>query len=154
LLTDKGLHAPAKSYVRSLARALTLTVLEEQSPTRKRILVLFLHESGLINKNKPVISLARADLKEADLSGVELRRTNLSGANLERANLFEADLQGADLRKANLINATLDNCNLAAADLREAAVYAQDYATRYRGIEQFKRAYVDEATKLPDYLKF
>ncbi|HBI6079287.1 TPA: pentapeptide repeat-containing protein [Listeria monocytogenes] len=50
--------------------------------------------------------------ERADLTGADLRHTNLSnavltGADLTHANLSNADLTGADLRHTNLTNAVL-----------------------------------------------
>jgi len=64
----------------------------------------------------------RADLREADLTGVnltraDLREANLIGANLREANLREADLIGANLTRANLTRANLREANLTGADL-------------------------------------
>ncbi|EIV7778508.1 pentapeptide repeat-containing protein [Listeria monocytogenes] len=73
--------------------------------------------------------------ERADLTGADLRHTNLSnavltGADLTHANLSNADLTGADLRHANLSNAVLtgadlrhtnlSNADLTGADLRHA----------------------------------
>jgi hypothetical protein len=85
----------------------------------------------------------RADLSEANLTGVDLSRTNLAWVNLDGANLSGADLFGADLAKANLseadlakanlcdtnliraylFGANLSKANLIGADLREANLY-------------------------------
>ena len=51
--------------------------------------------------------LRRADLSWADLSGADLRRANLSWADLSGADLRRANLSGADLRRANLSGANL-----------------------------------------------
>lgn len=74
----------------------------------------------------------RADLREANLRGADLREANLRraklcGANLRRAalrradlcgaSLNEADLRGADLRRANLSKAYLGGADLRGADL-------------------------------------
>ncbi|EIE8690668.1 pentapeptide repeat-containing protein [Listeria monocytogenes] len=63
--------------------------------------------------------------ERADLTGADLRHTNLtnavlSGADLRHANLTNADLSGADLRHANLTNADLRHANLTNAVLRHA----------------------------------
>jgi len=65
--------------------------------------------------------LRRANLSGANLSGADLRRANLRGANLSDANLSGADLSGADLRRANLSGA-----NLSGADLRRANLSGAD----------------------------
>lgn len=74
----------------------------------------------------------RADLRYADLRGVnlenadlryvDLRHTSLENAILKNANLYDvnlenANLQYADLRHANLYSANLENANLNGADL-------------------------------------
>jgi len=59
---------------------------------RKGVLLQFLHEAGLITKNKTIIDLRRGDLREADLSGADLREADLSGADLSGANLSGARL--------------------------------------------------------------
>ena len=60
-----------------------------------------------------------------DLSGANLTRANLSGANaieaiLSRANLSDADLTGANLTRANLSDADLSRANLTGANLSDA----------------------------------
>jgi len=87
----------------TVARAQTLSILQSiDDPDRKRTLLHFLYESGLLYKNRPVIDLPRADLSRANLYGA-----NLSGANLSKADLREADLRGANLYGADLVLAEL-----------------------------------------------
>ena len=52
----------------TVVRAQTLAVLEGLDFVRKRILLQFLYESGLIRKDKPVVSLVAANLSRAALS--------------------------------------------------------------------------------------
>jgi Pentapeptide repeats (8 copies) len=138
LLIEKPLHRASPSdNLSTVVRALTVTALKGLDPDRKRILLRFLHESGLIDKDKPVVSLAIANLSKADLKGANLSRANLSRANLTRADLSGAelvwaylsgaylsgaylrgaDLRGADLRGANLRGANLKGANLIGANL-------------------------------------
>jgi uncharacterized protein YjbI with pentapeptide repeats len=117
----------------TVVRAQTLTVLERLDPDRKRSLLQFLYESGLLRRDKLVVSLVLADLSEANLRESKLGEADLSRANLRGANLFAADLRGAnlteaDLRKAKLGRAVLGYANLFAsnlsgADLRKAALH-------------------------------
>ena len=65
----------------TVVRAQTLTVLEGLDPDRKRILLQFLSESGLILRDKPVVSLYAANLMDADLSGADLSEAWLSEPN-------------------------------------------------------------------------
>ena len=66
-------EAAADEHLRAVARAHTLAVLEGLDPDRKRVLLQFLHESNLIDLDKPIISLLGANLKEANLKGADLR---------------------------------------------------------------------------------
>jgi uncharacterized protein YjbI with pentapeptide repeats len=117
----------------SVARARTLTVLSRLDGDRKARVVQFLYESRLIAKERPVL-----DLRGANLSGVDLRRTKLSEAllsnvDLSAAHLSGADLSGADLRRVLLSeakaegvflkDADLIGADLRGADLREANLY-------------------------------
>src|SRR5215213_3716346 len=137
LLTDKKLldHDSATSPVRALARAQTLAVLEQIDQTRKRTLLQFLYEAGLIFRDETIVNLAGANLvgtlltnaalSNANLKGARAFRANLRGANLSRANLSKvtvpwSNLRGANLRGANLWEALLSWSNLREADLREA----------------------------------
>ena len=43
----------------------------------------------------------RANLTEADMSGVNLTRANLTGADMTEANLTGADMSGVNLTRAN-----------------------------------------------------
>ncbi len=64
--------------------------------------------------------LRRANLSYADLSDADLRRANLSYANLRGADLSDADLRRANLSDANLRGADLGGADLSDADLRRA----------------------------------
>jgi hypothetical protein len=64
--------------------------------------------------------IRRVDLTGADLSRVDLTGANLSGANLTLADLSRANLSGADLGDADLRGANLSGANLTLADLSDA----------------------------------
>jgi uncharacterized protein YjbI with pentapeptide repeats len=120
LLLDKGLRgSQPEEEVRSIARVRTLTLLSQlDSPLdlfRKKTVLQFLHESGLIDKVQPIIDLSGAYLSKVYLSGV-----NLSGANLTHVRLREALLSGVNLRDANLSEADLYEANLHQADLSKS----------------------------------
>jgi hypothetical protein len=86
LLLAKDLRALEKeSEVRTLARARTLTVLERLDGDRKRSVVQFLYEAGLLTEGQVVVDLKGADLSEANLSVADLSGANLSGAYLSNA---------------------------------------------------------------------
>src|SRR5215218_4595141 len=93
LLIEQPLHrASPGDNLSTVVRAQTLAALEGLDPDRKRILLMFLYESGLIDKGKPVVSLSIANLSGA----------HLNGANLSEANLLQANLSGAILEVADL----------------------------------------------------
>ena len=122
VLTEKALYedGPDKNLV-TVVRAQTLAVLEGLDPHRKRILLQFLFESRLIQKDNTVVSLAAANLGRADLRGADLSGADLSGADLRKADLNEANLSGAVLRKADLRKAHMREAILYdAADMSEA----------------------------------
>jgi uncharacterized protein YjbI with pentapeptide repeats len=122
--------------VRVVARAWTLTTLRRLDPTRKRVVLKFLYEAGLIGgyvsingsgkRLDAIVALNDADLSGVKLGGATLSYINLSGANLRdadlsQANLSQADLSGADLRDGATLNgATLSRADLSGADLSGA----------------------------------
>jgi uncharacterized protein YjbI with pentapeptide repeats len=105
---------PQYNELRKIARVRTLTVLQRLDAVRKFSVLLFLHESGLIDKGRCVVELDIANLQGADLRGVHLEEAQLRGAKLQGADLSFAYLSGADLKDANL-----HGSNLIGADLRE-----------------------------------
>jgi len=116
LLIEKPLReASTGDNLSTVVRVQTLAVLEGLDPERKRILLLFLYESGLIYEPQLVVSLEAANLSEA-----KLRDANLSHADLSHANLRHANLRGADLSEANLSFADLSDANLSDAKLSKA----------------------------------
>ncbi|HBM3560194.1 TPA: pentapeptide repeat-containing protein [Listeria innocua] len=90
-------------------------------------IILENHGKWLRNEGGERADLTGADLRHTNLtnavlSGADLRHANLtnavlSGADLRHANLTNAVLSGADLRHANLTNADLSNANLTNAVL-------------------------------------
>lgn len=108
------------SEAQKIGRIRTLTVLRRLDAERKGSVLRFLHESGLIYKDKPIIDLTGADLCGADLSGAGLHHADLSEANLNDAILDEAYLMLANLGSANLSNAYLGLAKLVGAYLGRA----------------------------------
>lgn len=138
LLIDDQLHKKDNRYdpTRVTARARTLTILIQLDGKRKKIVLQFLRESRLINKEKvnlenvtippSLVGLRGADLSNAQLRDMKLISTDrkesvsLEGAFLQGANLRSVDLGGADLREADLTYADLSGANLRGADLTDA----------------------------------
>ncbi len=117
--------------VRDVARIWTLTALRRLDPTRKRVVLKFLYEAGLIGgydsingsgkRLDAIVALNDADLSGIKLGGVNLSYVNLSGANLRNADLSQANLNYADLSGANLSSGTnLGGAILSFADLSGA----------------------------------
>ncbi|EAC2264233.1 pentapeptide repeat-containing protein [Listeria monocytogenes] len=79
-----------------------------------------LRRADLSGANLRGANLSYADLRRADLSGANLRGANLSYADLRRADLSGANLRGANLRRANLSYADLSCADLSCANLRVA----------------------------------
>lgn len=155
LLIKEKLSRFSSDEIRNVARLRTLTLLRGLDAERKVRVILFLKESGLIER-EAVIDLCGADLREAampftrlnrvnlgeaDLSGADLHggslskaylgETNLSGANLSGtdlsdSDLFGANLSGADLTRANLSGAKLTGANLSGCHLDGADLSKAD----------------------------
>jgi len=172
LLLDRKLReSQPQDDVRITARARTLTVLPSLDRNRKRTLLQFLRESGLlspIDDNKAIINLSFADLTGADLAGVDLHEIDLYRASFAKANLSQADLRGADLSQADLFNVNLSKAklrgaklsgsylgeaNLSEADLREADLRQADLGeVELRGADlsqaDLREAYLNGANLL------
>src|SRR3990172_95740 len=65
LLLKKNLRTSENEEVRNVGRTRTLTVLRGLDKTRKGIVLKYLHEAGLVAKEKTIISLRGADLSGA-----------------------------------------------------------------------------------------
>jgi len=118
LLKDK-LSKFSTDEIRSLAKSRTLAVLRELDAKRKGSVLLFLKDSGLIDR-EAVIDLCGADLRGVSLTSANLSKTNLSGADLSGANLQGTNLGKSFLGETNLRDANLRSANLVGADLFEA----------------------------------
>ena len=70
----------------------------------------------------------RLDLREADLSGADLRRVNLVRADLSYANLSGADLSHANLKRVNFTGTKLSYANLSEADMGGALLVETNFA--------------------------
>lgn len=74
--------------------------------------------ANLRNSNLSYINLSDAKLRYADLRDANLREANLSDADLRYADLRGAQLSNADLSWTNLRVASLNNANFRNADMR------------------------------------
>lgn len=175
LLLEKNLRKSGDDdEVRKIARVRTLTVLPRLDGERKKSVLQFLYESGLIIKGQSIIDLDGADLKDADLlgaklSGADLSGVNLGGANLflanlseanlclavlTAANIFRADLSGANLEKAFLDGgADLRLANLSGANLQEAKLKGTNLQGTNATSNQLDKAIFYESVIMPDGTK-
>jgi uncharacterized protein YjbI with pentapeptide repeats len=92
----------------------------------------------------------RPDLNEARLSGANLVRAyllgaDLRGANLERANFSEADLRGAYLIRATVGEANFNKANLEGAHLSEADFFGADFRGANLSRADLSEAYLSGA---------
>lgn len=108
LLLEKKLLSTKDKEIRDVARIRTLTVLRGLDAKRKRIVLFFLNEAGLIDSQKEcLVDLMGADLTDMDLSGALLTHVNLRGADLSRSDFQEVVFDGCNLSDAKLISTNL-----------------------------------------------
>ena len=69
----------------------------------------------------PQVNISGADLRHSDLMGAVMRRANLSGCYLNPSHMYHADL-----RESTLVNALLNGANMRGADLRGADLTGAD----------------------------
>jgi len=81
-----------------------------------------LREMNLSGMDLNKANLANANLTKACLRGTDLSYADLSGAILTDTDLIYANLRGADLHGADLIKANLNNARLISANLRQAVL--------------------------------
>lgn len=79
-----------------------------------------------LKKHEQWVNSAGAAGDRIDLSGADLRKRDLSDANLPMANLSETDSTEIDLTTANLWEASLSEAILVEADLSGAVLWAAD----------------------------
>jgi uncharacterized protein YjbI with pentapeptide repeats len=135
LVHDKLITAKAGDATKTVATALTQQALRELDAGRKRTLLLFLYDTKLISNDSNIVSMIEADLHGVDFSNIDLRDTDLTGANFSGADLHGANLSyatlvftnfsganlaGADLHGTNVSTMNVSNANLAGANLKDA----------------------------------
>ena len=85
-----------------------------------------LYEADLKNMNLSGVDLTWANLGKANLEGANLRDIDLTEANLEEANLKDTNLSKAKLYKATLSKANLYRANLSGVNLYKANLDGAD----------------------------
>ena len=81
---------------------------------------LDLNASYMSYVRAPQVNLSGADIRDSDLMGAMLQRANLSGCYLNPSHLYHANLIQANLTRARLNGANLRGANLSGADLSNA----------------------------------
>ncbi len=126
LLHENLRKSKPEEEVRKIARVRTLTVLPRLNGDRKRSVLEFLYEAGLILRGQSIINLYNADLSMAYLQVIDLHGADLSGANLHDADINGANLQNIDLSGAFMANVTLQDTDMRGANLKDADLTGAD----------------------------
>lgn len=105
--------------------------------------------------NFGIADFSGADLRELDLSGLDIGSTDFSYANLTSANLSGADfedtnfnnaiLEKVNLSEAELMGATLEDANLSEANLESAGLVRTNLCRANLSRASLKNTYLQEA---------
>lgn len=119
LLLKEKLLTTESEDIRNVARVQTITVLRWLDSRRKRLILEFLEEAGLlriwrrsdlgkqIQRKDPAVDLRGANFSGDDLNGIQLFHANLVKTNFTNANFEGADLEGTNFSEATLTGANL-----------------------------------------------
>ncbi|MGK7885754.1 MAG: pentapeptide repeat-containing protein, partial [Crocosphaera sp.] len=111
---------------RKLIEAFTKIILLEISPERKRRVIAFLHELGLINLAKNNISII--ELGDANLTNAKLNDLNLSNTNFRNTELIGVDFTGTNLSRASFRGTKINNVNIDFANLQYASIRGAEFS--------------------------
>lgn len=128
LLKDK-LRTARNKEARNVARIRTLSVLRGLDGARKGIVLRFLYEAGLINKDRPIVDLRTAELGWADLSYIDLQDADLTGAYMDHVDLTKTNLAGSVLVSTDLTEAKMNDAILEHVNLSNVKVSDEQLAT-------------------------
>ena len=85
----------------------------------------------LVNADLRKAELSGADIYQGDFRAANMEKARLNGANLDVANFSEACLRKAELRNADLEDAIFDNAYLGKADLSAAELINATFVNTY-----------------------
>lgn len=131
LIASESRDSLARTDVRPVVYGHTRQALQQLGPSHRGRVIQFLQAAHFLRGDGRIslhefdlsgIDLRFSDLRCANLSGVRLQSAKLTGALLYGANLTNASLDGADLRLAELDRATLREANLSASKLHRASL--------------------------------
>ncbi|MEO1442763.1 MAG: pentapeptide repeat-containing protein, partial [Chloroflexota bacterium] len=120
----------------------------EDNSTALRALRLLKYKGWISNLEQ--IDLRKANLTGADLSNSSLIGANLSAINIADGNLRNTQLQRINLYFANLRDANLSGANLQAGELGRAILCGADLSDANMSGANLRYAGFDERTALPD----
>ena len=119
--------------------------MEFSFPERAVLCRANLANADLSGTNLTRANLSDAILQGADLSGATLTQTDLSGADLSGADMSDAELWRTDLRDAVIRSADLSDAILWRADLRRADLTSADLSGTRLGRADLSRARLHRA---------
>jgi ABC-2 type transport system permease protein len=128
LLHDNLLQAKAGDMVKTLADVRTQEALRQLDSEHKAALLSFLYNARLIDDERHIISLKGADLHDGQFDSLDLRDSNMAGANFSGADLHGVNLRFATLTGVNFSNADLSGANLSGADLSNVDISTANLA--------------------------
>lgn len=134
LLLERKLRiSKPNDEVRTIARAKTLTTLEElkvvsrafelSDDVRKSLILQFLQENQLIRKDKVVVPLKGANFNGISFNDGDLSKVDLSEVRFWRANFVRVIFRESDFRKSILINANFSKANFSKANFSKAIIF-------------------------------
>ena len=131
LIASESLDPLARTDVGPVVYGHTRQALQQLGPSHRGRVIQFLQAAHFLRGDGRIslhefdlsgIDLRFSDLRCANLSGVRLQGAKLTGALMYGANLTNASLDGADLRLAELDRSTLREANLSASKLHRASL--------------------------------
>jgi len=142
LLLKENLRNSSKNDdVRIVAQALTLALLLSLDSARKRNVIQFIYDAGLINKDNTIINLEQCYLGKINLEEVQLRRAHLKDIRIEKSNL-----NGIRLREANLSEAKIKNSTFHKAHIVKTTCIGADFSYSSMNGATLKEAKFNGAT--------
>ncbi len=136
--------------IRTIARMRIVAVVQGLDGIRKRILLIFLHEAGLINRNGAIIELWGVVFNHSDLRGIDLRNADLHGTSMSGTNFSGTLLSGADLSNANLRKAIFSGTDLGGVNLNGAFLEGAYLRDAILTKEQLAQAKSLKGATMPD----
>lgn len=133
LLKENNGTLTANPVIATIARAKTLTVIQQLDSVRNTHLIKFLYEAKqLINGANP-LDLSGADLSEVNFTNVKnyhqnIRSLSLAGALLRNSSFALVDLSNANFREADLTYAQFRKSNLTNADMSRSIIVRADFS--------------------------